>query len=141
MTLYLSAEITSSHPMEMLQHAVNWIEIAVADFDRAKDFYSRIYDFEMPEMTMGNNRMGFLLFDQENAGIGAAIVFGHDYKPSKAGAKVYLNAGANLIVVLNRVALAGGKVLMGKTPVAPEMGFFAVIEDSEGNEIRLHSPS
>ncbi|HMJ68175.1 MAG TPA: VOC family protein [Cyclobacteriaceae bacterium] len=125
--------------MEMLHHAVNWIEIPVANFERAKKFYSHIYDFDMPEMKMGNNRMGFLLFDQEKAGIGAAIVSGEEYTPSKQGAKAYLNAGANLNVVLERVTPAGGKVIQSKTLVAPDMGYYAVIEDSEGNEIRLHS--
>ena len=31
--------------MEMLQNAVNWLEIPVLNFDRAKLFYSTIYDF------------------------------------------------------------------------------------------------
>ena len=39
--------------MEMFQNAVNWVEIPVLNFDRAKSFYSTIYDFEMPEMMMG----------------------------------------------------------------------------------------
>ena len=47
--------------MEMLLNSVNWVEIPVTDFDRAKKFYSVIYDYEMPEMQMGPNRMGFCL--------------------------------------------------------------------------------
>ena len=38
--------------MEMMHHAVNWFEIPVTDFNRAKIFYSSIYDYETPEMMM-----------------------------------------------------------------------------------------
>ncbi|OGU25124.1 MAG: hypothetical protein A2X66_01015 [Ignavibacteria bacterium GWA2_54_16] len=40
----------------MLQNAINWFEIPVADFERAKKFYSTIYDFDMPEFPMGPHR-------------------------------------------------------------------------------------
>ena len=31
-------------PMEMVKNAVNWFEIPVADFERAKAFYSKIFE-------------------------------------------------------------------------------------------------
>jgi len=77
--------------MEMQKNAINWFEIPVSDFGRAKLFYSTIYDYEMPEMMMGPQQMGFLLFDQPGGGIGGAIVKGEGYVPSNLGAKVYLN--------------------------------------------------
>ena len=46
-----------------------------------KKFYSAIFDFEMPEMMTGPNKMGFLLFEQQG-GKGAAIVQGEWYTPS-----------------------------------------------------------
>lgn len=125
--------------MEMTTNAVAWAEIPVKDFDRAKKFYSAIYDFEMPEMQMGPNRMGFLLYDQPGGGIGAAIVHGSEYVPTTRGVKLYLNGGSDLSVVLNRVPAAGGKILLPKTPITPEFGFFATFEDTEGNHISLHS--
>lgn len=125
--------------MEMLQHAVNWMEIPVTNFERAKKFYSSIYDYEMPEMQMGPNRMGFLLFDQQNGGIGGAIVQGPDYKPSTDGVKVYLNAGSSMETILSRVEKAGGKIILNKTEVAPEYGFYGSFQDTEGNIISLHS--
>ncbi len=126
--------------MEMLKNAVNWIEIPVTDFARAKKFYSQIYDYEMPEMMMGEDQMGFLLYDQQG-GVGAAIVKGNNHIPSTKGAKVYLNGGNDLNVVLNRVEKAGGKVLLAKTEITPEFGYFAIFEDCEGNHISLHSIS
>ena len=122
----------------MLLNAISWVEIPVADFDRAKKFYSRIFDYDMPEIQM-NNRMGFLLFDQAAGGIGAAIVQGPGYLPGPGGAKVYLNAGKDLNTVLKRIPDAGGKVLLEKMPVSAELGFIAMFEDTEGNYLMLHS--
>jgi len=39
--------------MESLKNSLNWFEIPVIDFKRARKFYSRIYDYEMPSMEMG----------------------------------------------------------------------------------------
>ncbi len=51
--------------MEKMTNSLNWFEIPVLNFERAKEFYSRIYDFEMPENTMASARMGFLPMDTE----------------------------------------------------------------------------
>lgn len=126
--------------MEELKSAINWFEIPTTDFDRAVQFYSDIYDFEMPTRDMGRIKMGFFQHEQ-GAGIGGAVVSGEGYIPSVDGTKIYLNAGADLSDVLNRVEAAGGKVVMGKTEIAPEIGYFAMIDDSEGNRIYLHSMS
>jgi uncharacterized protein len=124
-----------------IHNAISWFEIPVDDFDRAKEFYSTIFDYKMPEMTMGPVRMGILLYDQENGGVGGAIVEAEEgYIPSRLGPKVYLNGGNNLYNVLNRVEDAGGKRATPKFLVAPGMGYVASFIDTEGNEIYLHSP-
>ena len=41
--------------------------------------------------------------------------------------------------MLNRVETAGGSVAMGKKEISPEVGYFAIIIDTEGNRIYLHS--
>jgi len=125
--------------MEMVKNAVNWFEIPAADFGRARTFYSAIFDFDMPEMTMGDSLMGFFLMDQEGGGIGGAIVKGPWHKPSADGSLVYLNGGEDLSVVLGRVEKAGGKVVVPKTAITPELGYFAMFIDTEGNRVALHS--
>jgi predicted enzyme related to lactoylglutathione lyase len=52
--------------MEMVSHAINWFEIPVENFERAKAFYSKIFDFAMPESIAGNKRIGFFLYDFNN---------------------------------------------------------------------------
>ena len=119
--------------------AITWFEIPVIDFDRAKQFYSVIYDYQMPDTMVGSVRMGFLLYEQQPGRVGGAICFGQGYSPSQQGTLPYLNGGSDLNVVLNRVEKAGGKVVIPKTFIAPEHGYFARFIDTEGNLIALHS--
>ena len=126
--------------METFKNAISWFEIPVNDFARAKTFYQKIFDFEMPEMEMGPVRMGTLLHDRDGGGVGGAICFGEGYKPAGAdGPKVYLNCGDDLNTVLGRVEGAGGKSIFPKTEIAPDMGHFAFFSDTEGNVVGLYS--
>jgi predicted enzyme related to lactoylglutathione lyase len=68
-----------------------------------------------------------------------AIVQGKGYTPSKEGVKIYLNGGSDLALVLNRVETAGGKIIMPKTQISPQFGCLGVFEDSEGNQLSIHS--
>ena len=124
--------------MEELKNAINWFEIPATDFDRAVRFYSDIYAFDMPTHQMGDNKMGFF-HHEHGAGIGGAVVFGDGYLPSKNGSKLYLNGGSDLLVVLDRVTDAGGKIVTEKTLITPDIGYFAMIDDTEGNRVYLHS--
>lgn len=126
--------------MEMTKNALSWFEIPVENFERARQFYQSIFAFEMPEMNMGDVRMGILLHDRDGGGVGGAIIASPFAKPSSTGTVVYLNGGEDLTTVLKRVAPAGGSVLVEKTAIAPEMGYFAVFQDSEGNGVGLFSP-
>ena len=123
-----------------LGNALNWFEIPVSDFDRAKKFYETIFDYQMPENQMGSARMGFLLYDFQGRNVGGAIVHNPDfYSPSDNGSLIYLNCQPDLQVVLDRVAGAGGKVLQQKTDIGNNLGFWALMHDSEGNRVALHS--
>ena len=123
----------------MLDNAITWFEIPVTDFERAKKFYSTIYDFDMPEAQVGPVRMGFLLYEQQPQRVGGAICFGQGYTPSSQGTLPYLNGGSDLNIVLDRIEKAGGKVVIPKTFIAPEHGHFARFIDTEGNLVALHS--
>lgn len=125
--------------MEKMTNSVSWVEIPALNFERAKEFYSRIYDYEMFETTMASMRMGFLPMDTDSQGVGGAIVQGNGFVPSSLGVKVYLNGGKDLLKVLNRVNAAGGEIIVHKTKINDEIGYFAVFEDTEGNHISLHS--
>jgi predicted enzyme related to lactoylglutathione lyase len=122
----------------MNKNAISWFEIPVRNFEKAKLFYQTIFNFDMPEMQVGPNRMGILLHEQ-GAGVGGAIVAGEWYEPTAQGAIVYLTADPDLAEVLGRVEKAGGNVLVPKTNIGDNMGYFAIFKDVEGNRVGLHS--
>ncbi len=118
-------------------NAINWFEIPVKDFDRAKAFYETLYGSQIQEMPHPEYRYGMLPSDMQN-GVGGGIVQGEGFEPSATGAVVYLNGGDDLSVPLSKVESAGGKILMPKTSIGPN-GYMAHIMDTEGNRVALHS--
>jgi uncharacterized protein len=120
-----------------MAHAVSWFEIPVTDFDRAKTFYEKVLGSTIEPMPMGPFTMGMLSSDP-NA-IGGAIVQGDGCSPSQSGTLVYLNGGDDLAPMLARVEQAGGSVLVPKTEIGGDFGFFAHFVDTEGNKVGLHS--
>lgn len=127
--------------MEIPKNALSWFEIPVHDFDRARRFYSQIFNYEMPEEQLGLKRKAFFLYDKLNNGVGGAIVQGSEYFPSQRGTLIYLHAGDDLTEVLERVEAAGGKIELDKRPVSElqDLGYFAIIFDPDGNRIALYS--
>lgn len=120
-----------------MKNAINWFEIPVRDFDRAKKFYEAILDAEMQVMEMMGMKSAFFPADLQN-GIGGSITLADGYEPSQTGSLIYLNGGDDLAIPLSRVEKAGGKIIMPKTAIGPN-GFMAHFTDSEGNKVALHS--
>jgi predicted enzyme related to lactoylglutathione lyase len=120
-----------------MKNAINWFEIAVSDFNRAKVFYETILGGTMQPMEAMGMKSAFFPADLQN-GIGGCIIEGPGYVPTNIGSLVYLNGGDDLSVILARIEGAGGKIILPKTAIGPN-GFMAHFIDSEGNKIGLHS--
>lgn len=121
-----------------MKNAINWFEIPVKNFERAKAFYETLFDAEIQVMDHPEMKYGFLPCDMQNGGVGGGIVEGKGFEPSITGTVVYLNGGEDLNVPLSKVESAGGKILMPKTSIG-ENGFMAHFTDTEGNRVALHS--
>lgn len=118
--------------------SLNWFEIPVADFERARAFYEAMLAAPLSEVMVDTFRMGML--PAEQGGIGGAIVAGPGCVPAASGTLVYLNAGEDLSIAMRRVEPAGGKVIVSKTRIGDgQWGYFALLQDTEGNRIALHS--
>jgi predicted enzyme related to lactoylglutathione lyase len=80
--------------------------------------------------------------DWRSGEVGGAVVSGEGAAPSATGTAVFLNGNPDLQAMLDRVEGAGGKVLVPKTAIGMEgAGHFAMIADTEGNTVGLHSQS
>ncbi len=123
-----------------MTNAVNWFEIPVSDYERAKKFYSAVIGEEIVDhhMEEKNMKYGIFPYHMESNKVGGALVQMEGMKPSMDGSTVYLNGGDDLSVPLSRIEAAGGKILMPKTDIQ-ENGFIALFTDTEGNKVALHS--
>lgn len=120
-----------------MENTISIVEIPVSDLTRAVAFYKAILSVSIERMTMGDTEMGVL---PANVGsVNVVLVKGQDYIPTKNGVLVYLNLGHDLQPALGRVEKSGGKILLQKTLIDPEMGYYALFIDSEGNRMGLHS--
>ncbi len=120
-----------------MTNALNWFEIPVSDFTRAKKFYETMLGAEIMEMDFPGGRYGMLPSDMQN-GVGGGLVQGEGFVPSDKGTLVYLNGGDDLSSPLSRVEQAGGKIIVPKTSIG-QNGFMAQFIDTEGNKVALHS--
>lgn len=114
---------------------VYWFEIPATDFLRAKAFYETIFDMEITATDFGSMKMG--IFPHRETG--GAIVQSDFHRPSPDGPMIYLEAGPDLTTVLERVVTAGGQILQDKKQISEEHGYNAMVLDTEGNRLALHS--
>lgn len=128
-----------THPMDKTTNALNWFEIPAVDIQRAKKFYETIFGIQMDLQTMMGIDMASFPMDNGNGKASGAVVKGEMYKPSMEGAVIYLNANPNMDNVISKIEGAGGKMLMPKTQITPEIGYMAFFADTEGNRVALHS--
>jgi predicted enzyme related to lactoylglutathione lyase len=131
------ADTTELKATKNMKNLVSIVEIPVSDFSRAVAFYKAVLDVSIEEVEMGEFQMGLLPGNEESVNV--VLVKGSGYKPSADGLVVYLNAGEDLQTILDKIESNGGKTVTPKTQISPEMGYFAVFTDIEGNRLALHS--
>lgn len=118
---------------------ISMFEIPATDISRAIYFYQSLLDIKIEKMNVEGMHLGILPYEGQL--VHGVIIQADGYKPSADGVTMYLNAGENLQVVLDRVEKNGGRILMPKTAHADESGYFAIFLDSEGNKMALNSPN
>lgn len=118
-----------------------WTDIPVSDLDRAAKFYSAVLGREVPKMSEGGFEYALLPHEEQNASACLCLnsdSVGLENKPGQSGPLIYLSVGGRLDEAVHAAQAGGGKILQQKTQIGPH-GFRAVIIDSEGNRIALHS--
>lgn len=131
------ADRTVNRIADDMKNAISIVEIPTADFSRAVAFYQSILGIKIEEAEMEGIKIG--LFPNAGEGVSVQLVNGTEYRPSSDGTVVYLNGGADLQKIADKITASGGKMVVPKTEIGPEMGFFAIFTDTEGNKLGLHS--
>lgn len=125
----------------MSANTLCWTDIPVIDLDRAVKFYSAVLGEEVSKMSEQGFEYGLLPHEEQNAS--GCLCVGSDSarsenKPSQNGPLVYLSVEGRLDDAVKAVKANAGKILQERHQIGPH-GFRAVIVDSEGNRIALHS--
>jgi len=119
---------------------VTWFQVPATDMDRAVKFYSTVLGASFHRMEHGGDKHAFFAMDTlKSECTGGEIVQSAKFRqPGQDGPAIYFDAPGGLKAVLERVGPAGGKVVMPHTSIG-ENGFIALVLDTEGNRIGLHS--
>lgn len=117
-----------------------WFEIPVSDLARAVGFYETVFAVPLNQSECPSGLpIRLALFPADKGAVTGCLIEHENHKPSDGGSIVYLNGGVDLSEPLARAEAAGARIVVPKTPITPELGYFAQFIDSEGNRIGLHS--
>jgi hypothetical protein len=120
------------------QNQFVWVDIPVTDLNRAIGFYSAVLG--APVTREGGPGFFFGLLPHANEGVGGCLVTSSaEAAPSQLGPLIYLNANGRLHEAVRLAQQMGGTVVHPVHQIG-EHGWRAIVHDSEGNRIALHSP-
>jgi len=122
-----------------MANQIVWFDMPVKDLDRAIKFYSAVLGAPLNRQQFSG--MSFATFphqDQEVSGCLTPGGEGDEVQPSDHGVLVYFNCQGRLDQAISAAQSNGGKVLKPKHQIGP-YGHRAIVLDSEGNRIALHS--
>jgi hypothetical protein len=120
-----------------MSHRFVWVDIPVHDLDRAIRFYAAV--LATPVTREGGAGFTFGLLAHSGSDVAGCLYLADDGNaPSPRGPLVYLNVDGRIVAAERAVAAGGGKILASTHAIGPH-GFRAIVLDSEGNRIALHS--
>ena len=114
--------------MNVLTH----FEIPVDNVNKAKEFYSNLFDWEFNYM----EEMKYLMFNTESEDGKTKLSGGIFKKPNESFKVTNYFSVKNLDESAKKVEVLGGKIVVPKTPV-PGMGWFVHFTDIDGNLLAL----
>ncbi|HEX2475784.1 MAG TPA: VOC family protein [Lacipirellulaceae bacterium] len=113
-----------------------WFDIPVADLDRAVQFYQAILGVGVEKQEFAGSSIGVIEHKDGNGG----CLVQEKTEISAGGILLYMNVDGRIRDAVQKVVPQGGTVIQPIHPIGPH-GFRAVVLDSEGNRIALHSRS
>lgn len=125
----------------MNRNPVGWFEIYVQDMHRAQKFYETVLGIELTKLESPTPEpdLEMLAFpmDMEAGGASGALAKMKDCPSGGMGTLVYFSC-EDCAVEASRVKDAGGTIFKPKMGIG-QYGFIALVVDTEGNMIGLHS--
>ena len=122
----------------MPSNPVRWFEIYVQDMPRARKFYETVFQTKLTKLD--SQTMDYWTFPQmimDQAGTSGALVKAEGAPSGGNSTRVYF-ACDDCAAEVQRALEAGGRIKQDKMSIG-QYGFMALVFDTEGNLIGLHS--
>jgi predicted enzyme related to lactoylglutathione lyase len=123
----------------MEHNMVGWFEIPVEDMERARKFYEEVFDISISVHDLGGIIMGWFPGFPGKTGSSGSLVKHEMYIPSDTAGPLLYFSCKDLATELAKVTNAGGTIIQQKKEIGGGHGFMALLTDTEGNRIALHS--
>ena len=121
----------------MKNNPVGWFEIYVQDMPRAKTFYEHVFAVQLQKLDSSELEMWAFPMQENGAGAMGTLVK-MDGCPSGGNSTLIYFTCADCAVEAKRAKENGGQVFKDKFSIG-QYGFIALVCDTDGNMIGLHS--
>ena len=121
----------------MIDNPVRWFEIYVQDMARAKPFYESVFKVKLEKLNSPDLEMWAFPMQEDGRGASGALVR-MDGCPSGGNSTLVYFACEDCAAEAARVVESGGGIDREKFSIG-EYGFIALVHDTEGNMLGLHS--
>lgn len=116
---------------------MGWFEIYVQDISRAKAFYQNTFQVTLERLESPGMELWAFPMQPDSSGCAGALVQMNG-KDSGVGGTIVYFVCADCAVEASRAVENGGKIQKEKMSIG-QYGFIALVLDTEGNMIGLHS--
>jgi predicted enzyme related to lactoylglutathione lyase len=120
-----------------MNNPVSWFEIYVQDMGRAKAFYEAVFGIQLTKLAGTEFEMWAFPMREDGSGASGSLVKIPGY-PSGANSVIVYFSCADCAVEAEKAARSDGQIETEKKSVG-QYGHIALVIDTEGNVIGLHS--
>ena len=121
----------------MADNPIGWFEIYVQDMDRARTFYETVFSTRLERLAGPDIEMWAFASEPERPGAAGALVKMAGFPSGGNSTLVYFTC-SDCATEAKRASGSGGKIVKEKFSIG-QYGFIALVTDTEGNMIGLHS--
>lgn len=119
-----------------MANLIGWIDIPATDLSRAINFYRHVTARKV-EQEFGPETP-VAVFAHGGSDVSGCLVVDAAAQPSAHGPLIYFSVDGRLDEAIAAVEAHGGRIIEPKHQIGP-FGYRAIVLDSEGNRIALHS--
>ncbi len=120
-----------------MNNPVGWFEIYVEDMNRARAFYEAVFGVQLSKLESPGMEMWAFPMQPEGFGASGALVRMPGFGSGGNAILVYFSC-ADCATEAAKAVQSGGKVEKEKMSIG-QYGYIALVIDTEGNRIGLHS--